>query len=73
MTGVPLIITFVLAIIVMIVAISKFKVHPFLSIMSVSLILALLAGIPLGDIANVIGAASPEPSAPSASSLSWAL
>ena len=56
MTGVPLIITFVLAIVVMIVAISKFKVHPFLSIMSVSLILALLAGIPLGDIANVIGA-----------------
>ncbi len=56
MTGVPLIIVFVLAIIVMIVAISKYKVHPFLSIMSVSLILALLAGIPLGDIANVIGA-----------------
>ena len=56
MTGVPLIIAFVLAIVVMIVAISKFKVHPFLSIMSVSLILALLAGIPLGDIANVIGA-----------------
>jgi len=50
------IIAFVLAIVVMIVAISKFKVHPFLSIMSVSLILALLAGIPLGDIANVIGA-----------------
>ena len=40
----------------MIVAISKYKVHPFLSIMSVSLILALLAGIPLGDIAGVIGA-----------------
>lgn len=39
MTGVPLIITFVLAIVVMIVAISKFKVHPFLSIMSVSLIM----------------------------------
>ena len=56
MTGFPLIIAFVLAIVVMIVAISKFKVHPFLSIMSVSLILALIAGIPLGDIANVIGA-----------------
>ena len=56
MTGVPLIIAFVLAIIIMIVAISKYKVHPFLSIMSVSLILALVAGIPLGDIANVIGA-----------------
>ena len=56
MTGLPLIIAFVLAIVVMIVAISKLKVHPFLSIMSVSLILALLAGIPLGDIASVIGA-----------------
>ena len=67
MSGLPLIITFVLAIIVMIVAISKFKVHPFLSIMAVSLILALLAGIPLTDttladgtkvsgIPNVIGA-----------------
>ena len=56
MTGLPLIIAFVLAIVVMIVAISKLKVHPFLSIMSVSLILALLAGIPLGDIAGVIGA-----------------
>lgn len=56
MTGFPLIIAFVLAIVVMIVAISKYKIHPFLSIMSVSLILALLAGIPLGDIAGVIGA-----------------
>ena len=56
MTGLPLIIVFVLAIIVMIVAISKFKIHPFLSIMGVSLVLALVAGIPLGDIANVIGA-----------------
>lgn len=56
MTGFPLIIAFVLAIVVMIVAISKYKIHPFLSIMSVSLILALIAGIPLGDIANVIGA-----------------
>ena len=56
MTGFPLIIAFVLAIVVMIVAISKYKIHPFLSIMSVSLILALIAGIPLGDIAGVIGA-----------------
>ena len=56
MTGLPLIIVFVLAIVVMIVAISKYKIHPFLSIMSVSLILALLAGIPLGDIVGVIGA-----------------
>ncbi len=67
MTGLPLIIAFVLAIVLMIVAISKFKVHPFLSIMGVSVLLALVAGIPLVNtttadgttvqgIANVIGA-----------------
>lgn len=56
MTGFPLIIAFVIAVILMIVAISKFKVHPFLSIMGVSLLLALVAGIPLTEIPNVIGA-----------------
>jgi len=56
MTGLPLIIAFVIAVVLMIVAISKFKVHPFLSIMGVSLLLALVAGIPLTDIPGVIGA-----------------
>ncbi|MDD3252505.1 MAG: GntP family permease [Lachnospiraceae bacterium] len=67
MTGFPLIIVFVLAIILMIVAISKFKIHPFIAIMSISLILGLIAGIPLTNqttadgktitgLANVIGA-----------------
>ena len=62
MTGIPLIIAFVVAVVLMIVAISKWKVHPFLSIMAVSILLALVAGIPLvktGDtngIADVIGA-----------------
>ncbi len=56
MTGLPLIIAFVVAVILMIVAISKFKVHPFLSIMGVSLLLALVAGLPLTGIADVIGA-----------------
>ena len=56
MSGIALIIAFVLAIVVMIVAISKFKVHPFLAIMSVSIILALLAGLPLTSIPGVIGA-----------------
>ena len=56
MTGLPLILVFVAAVVVMIVAISKFKVHPFLSIMGISLILALVAGIPLPKIADVIGA-----------------
>lgn len=56
MSGIPLILVFVLAVVVMIVAISKFKVHPFLSIMGISLLLALVAGIPLVEIADVIGA-----------------
>ena len=56
MTGIPLIIAFVVAVVLMIVAISKWKVHPFLSIMGVSLLLALVAGIPLGDVPGVIGA-----------------
>ncbi len=67
MTGLPLIILFVVAIVVMIVMISKFKIHPFVSIMLISLILGLAAGIPIVDkvaedgtktsgIASVIGA-----------------
>ncbi|WP_302805678.1 GntP family permease [Cloacibacillus porcorum] len=56
MTGIPLIIVFVLAIIVMVAAISKYKIHPFLSIMAVSLIFGVIAGIPLKDIPGVLGA-----------------
>lgn len=55
MSGIPLIIAFVVMVIVMIVAISKFRIHPFLSIMGVSLVLALLA-IPLPSIPGTIGA-----------------
>ncbi|MBO2516957.1 MAG: gluconate transporter [Clostridiales bacterium] len=55
LTGVPLLIVFVLAVILMILAIAKFKIHPFLSIMGISLILALVS-VPLKDIPSVIGA-----------------
>ena len=55
MSGLPLILVFIIAIIVMIVAISKFKVHPFLAIMGVSLILAILAGIPFVDTVDADG------------------
>ena len=55
MTGIPLIIAFVIAIVVMILMISKFKIHPFISIMLVSLVLGLLAGIPLADVTNADG------------------
>lgn len=67
MTGLPLILVFVLAIVVMIIMISKFKIHPFISIMLISLALGVIAGIPIVDhtlddgtvvsgLANVIGA-----------------
>ena len=56
MTGFPLIIVFVLAIVAMILLISKLKVHPFLAILGISLVLAILAGIPLTQIPGVIGA-----------------
>ncbi len=56
MTGFPLIIAFVAAIIAMILLISKLKVHPFLAIMAISLLLAVAAGIPLTQIPGIIGA-----------------
>ena len=56
LTGVPLLIAFIIAIVLMIVAISKWKIHPFLSIMTVSLILALLAIPDITTIASTIGA-----------------
>ena len=46
MTGLPLIFAFWLAIVIMIVMISKLRIHPFISIMLVSLGLGLAAGIP---------------------------
>ena len=56
MTGVALIIAFIVAIVAMILLISKLKVHPFLAIMGISLLLAIVAGIPLTQIPGVIGA-----------------
>lgn len=67
MTGIPLILVLVAAIIVMIAMISIWKVHPFISIMLVALTFGLIGGIPLVDrkvdgevveqgIATVIGA-----------------
>lgn len=55
MTGIPFVIVFILAIVVMIVMISKFKIHPFLSILLVSTVLGIIGGIPVTDIAGVIG------------------
>jgi GntP family gluconate:H+ symporter len=56
MSGIGLIITLVIAIVVMILAISKLKVHAFLALIGVSLLMAIVVGIPLPKIADVIGA-----------------
>jgi GntP family gluconate:H+ symporter len=55
MQGIGLIVVFICAIVLMIFAISKLKIHPFLSIMGVSLLFAFVAGIPLLDIPGIIG------------------
>ena len=66
MTVILLIIVFIVTIVLIIFMISKLNIHPFLSILSVSLVFGLIAGIPLVDqtaedgtvvagIANVIG------------------
>ena len=55
MSGIALIVCFVIAIILMILMISKFKVHPFLALMSISLVLAIVAGIDLSNIPAMIG------------------
>ena len=51
---VPLLV-FVAVIALMIFSISKLKIHPFLSILGCALLLAILMGIPLRSIADVIG------------------
>lgn len=55
MTGIPFLIVFVVAIVAMILMISKLKIHPFISILFVSLILGVLGGIPLAATTDAEG------------------
>ena len=55
LTGTTLIIVFALAIVLLIVSISKWGVHPFLAIMGISLVLAISIGLPLETIPATIG------------------
>ena len=55
MNGIALIIAFVVAVALMLLMISRWKVHPFLAIMVTALMLALVAGIPLDQVPKVIG------------------
>lgn len=50
-------IAFILAIIIMILAISKYNIHPFLSILTVSVIFGIIGGIPLIKTGKVLGIA----------------
>ncbi len=55
MSGSFMIAALVVAIAAMILAISKWKVHPFLAIMGVALVLAIVIGLPLSTIPQTIG------------------
>jgi GntP family gluconate:H+ symporter len=55
MTGISLFIGLIVTIVVMIFAISKLKIHPFIAILAVSLIFGLAAGIPLVTIKTADG------------------
>lgn len=46
---------FTAAIVLMVVAIARFKVHPFLAILATAILLAALLGVPFADIPDVIG------------------
>ena len=55
MTTIGTLLVFAAAIILMVVAIARFKVHPFLAILGTALLLAVLLGVPFADIPDVIG------------------
>ncbi|MDY0338420.1 MAG: hypothetical protein RBQ78_01465, partial [Acholeplasmataceae bacterium] len=55
LTGIWLFVALIVAIVVMIVLISKFKVHPFISMFFVSVVLALFV-LPIGSVVDTINA-----------------
>ena len=55
MTTISALLLFAAVIILMVVAIARFKVHPFLAILGAALLLAVLLGVPFTDIPDVIG------------------
>lgn len=55
MSGIGLMICLILAIALIIYMIAKLNIHAFLSLMSVSLLLAIVVGIPLAKIPGIVG------------------
>ena len=55
MTTISTLLIFTAAIVLMVVTIAKWKVHPFLAILGTAILLAALLGVPFADIPDVIG------------------
>lgn len=55
MSGIMLLLVFLIAILAMIFLIAKLKVYPFLAIMSIAVVMAIVVGIPINEIPKVIG------------------
>lgn len=55
MSGIALIIIFAAAIAIMVVAISKWRLHPFIAILLTALIFGIVSGIPLPQMTTLIG------------------
>ena len=55
MSGIALIIIFAAAIAIMVVAISKWHLHPFIAILLTALIFGIVSGIPLPQMTTIIG------------------
>ncbi len=55
MTTIGTLLIFAAAIVLMVVAIARWKIHPFLAILGAALLLAALLGIPYAEIPDVIG------------------
>lgn len=55
MTTITTLLIFAAAIVLMVVAIARWKVHPFLAILGAAILLAMLLGLPFADIPDVIG------------------
>ena len=55
MTTMSTLLLFAAAIVLIVVAIAQWRVHPFLAILGTAILLALLLGIPFTDIPDVIG------------------
>jgi len=56
MAGIPVILIFFLSIAGLFVALSRLRIHPFITILGISLVFGILAGIPLTRLPAVIGA-----------------